>query len=128
MDEKTIKKEPKNEFKHSPPIKKNNIKINNKNININNLKTNGELSDQTIKQSFSRDEIINKKNDIIKMKDETIINDKIINIDTRIMKNNEYELNNLQYKEAIEEDKRTFIQYYFALLKTKHLLMFSFFL
>ena len=39
---------------------------------------------------------------------------------------NEYELNSLSYKQAIKYDKRTFIQYYFSLLKINNLLLFSF--
>ena len=40
---------------------------------------------------------------------------------------NDYELNELQYEDALKKDKRTFTQYYLSLLKTKHLLIFSFF-
>ena len=36
------------------------------------------------------------------------------------------ELNSLTYKDAIETDKRTFCQYYWALLKKKHLILFAF--
>ena len=39
----------------------------------------------------------------------------------------DYEINSLPYKKALEYDKRTYIQYYFSLLRTKHLLIFSFF-
>ena len=40
---------------------------------------------------------------------------------------NEYELDNLQYIIAIEYDKRTYFQYYWSLLKRKHLIIFTFF-
>jgi len=40
---------------------------------------------------------------------------------------NDYELNELQYKDALKKDKRTFTQFYLSLLKTKHILIFSFF-
>ena len=36
------------------------------------------------------------------------------------------ELNNLQYIHALNFDKRTYCEYYFSLIKTKHLLFFSF--
>ena len=36
------------------------------------------------------------------------------------------ELNDLEYKEAIKVDKRTYVQYYISLLKVKHLFIFSF--
>ena len=39
----------------------------------------------------------------------------------------DYELNSMQYKKALKNDKRTYFDYYFSLLKTKHLLLFSFF-
>ena len=39
---------------------------------------------------------------------------------------NDTELNCLEYKEAIKYDKRTYMQYYWSLLKKKHLLVFSF--
>ena len=45
----------------------------------------------------------------------------------KIMKYNDNELNELSYKKALKFDKRTFIQYYFALLKVNHLLIFSFY-
>ena len=42
------------------------------------------------------------------------------------MRYNEYELNTLPYDRAILIDKRSYIIFYFSLLKTKHLFMFSF--
>ena len=39
---------------------------------------------------------------------------------------NDEEMNNLEYELAIIIDKRTYIQYYFSLLKKKHLILFSF--
>ena len=38
----------------------------------------------------------------------------------------DYELNVISYKEAKESDKRTFFQFYLSLIKTKHILFFSF--
>ena len=40
---------------------------------------------------------------------------------------NDYELNNLPYIQALELDKRTFIDYYISLIKTKQLLIFTFY-
>ena len=42
-------------------------------------------------------------------------------------KYNDNEMNLLSYKMAKKHDKRTYIEYYISLLKTKHLLIFSFF-
>ena len=39
---------------------------------------------------------------------------------------NDFELNTLNYKEALEIDKRTYFQYYISLLKTKHVFIFTF--
>ena len=44
-----------------------------------------------------------------------------------IIQYNIYELNNLPYNEALKSDKRNYIQYYLSLVKTKHILIFSFF-
>ena len=128
IDEKEKKNEPRNELKHSPPIKKINIKKKkDKNIEINNLKTRGEITDKTLKQLDKSKEIFSKKNNLLKIEKKNKNDEKKINIDTRVMQYNEYELNTLTYEDAVKEDKRTFIQYYFSLLKTKHLLMFSFY-
>ena len=40
---------------------------------------------------------------------------------------NDYELNELQYEDALKKDKRTFFQLYLMLIKIKHRLIFSFF-
>ena len=40
---------------------------------------------------------------------------------------NDIEMNFLSYKEALKKDKRTYIQYYISLIKTKHILVFSFY-
>ena len=39
---------------------------------------------------------------------------------------NDYEIDNLEYKDALIIDKRTFSQYYWSLLKRKHLILFTF--
>ena len=62
---------------------------------------------------------------------------KKVNTDISIFKNreknkkdmnlNDYELNNLPYIQALELDKRTFIDYYISLIKTKQLLIFTFY-
>jgi len=44
-----------------------------------------------------------------------------------IMKYNDNELNLLSYKDALIYDNRTYFQYYLSSLKTKHLLVFSFY-
>ena len=43
------------------------------------------------------------------------------------MMNNDKEINNLNYKKALKYDKRSYCEYYFSLLKTKHIILFSFY-
>ena len=40
---------------------------------------------------------------------------------------NDFELNSLEYKEALEIDKRTYFQYYISLIKKKQLIIFTFY-
>ena len=40
---------------------------------------------------------------------------------------NDFEINSLKYKEALNLDKRTYIEYYFSLLKRKQILIFTFY-
>ena len=128
---------------------KNENKLNNKRINpiILNLtlyfKKNTNISDKNIPQStknYKQKEVLN----INKIKGEDIShksNDKLLfsnlkninylsnnnTIKNILIKSNDYELNSLTYKEALEKDKRTYFQYYLYLLKTKHLIIFTFY-
>ena len=49
-----------------------------------------------------------------------------IKINININNYNDYELNSLDYKDALEIDKRTYLQYYISLLKTKQQIIFTF--
>ena len=72
------------------------------------------FSNNYLKNSDNNDDIIkngNKKNNIKENK----------------YKYNDEELNSLDYDKAIKYDKRTYFQYYFSLIKQKHLLIFTFF-
>jgi hypothetical protein len=40
---------------------------------------------------------------------------------------NDFELNTMNYKDALEKDKRSYFEYYLSLIRTKHPLIFSFF-
>ena len=53
-------------------------------------------------------------------------NDLIVNAKRKeeYMQKTDSELNNLDYEDAKNEDKRTFFQYYFSLIKTKHIIFF----
>ena len=47
--------------------------------------------------------------------------------DINLSEYNDYELNNLIYKKALEFDKRSYFQYYISLLKRKQLIIFTFY-
>ena len=64
-----------------------------------------------------------KSNDSLIL-DKTVNNEK--NIFGKKKSYTEQELNNLEYELAKEYDKRTFLQYYWSLLKKKHLILFTF--
>ena len=113
------KKINKKKIKYNPPknkIKKRKLKV--KKINI--LKTNDDGS-----SNISKLELKNLKGGDIKGKN-ILINNNILN-NNIVVNYNDYELNTLSYNEALKLDKRTFFQYYFSLLKTKHILIFSFY-
>ena len=112
-----------------PPIKKIKKAIYKTNKKINVLKTNDNLSDKAIRnvdishrlliESEKRKQFqnINKENNNLNNK---------LKIEKNVLQQTEYELNILQYKDAILIDKRTYIEYYFSLLKINHLLMIPF--
>ena len=96
------------------------------------MKTTGEVSYGSVKKNDSSDLQIKSKNDLSKI--EKSIQKKNLNKRKRkkikknksIIKFNDYELNTLHYDEAKKYDKRVFSQLYFSILKTRHILMFSF--
>ena len=45
--------------------------------------------------------------------------------ENNIMAYNDYELNTMNFDDALKYDKRTYIQYYLSLIRTKHLLLFA---
>ena len=113
------------------------IKIFTKNNQVHNpnkkRKKNSFTNNQTIKSKsksalFSSSEIkennLNNLNDNIKEKIQEIKKDEIL-INEHY---NDYEINNLSYVKAIINDKRTYWEYYLSLIKTKQLLILSFYL
>ena len=103
-----------------PPIKTNNKNKRKKKSFINILKTNeNELSDKTGKK-FERSSF--EINPLETQKE----GKKVLKLNINILKYNDLELNILDYEEALKKDKRTFMDYYFSLLLTNHLLLFPF--
>ena len=126
QDKKIIKK--KKGFKR----KKRNLKKNPKKEEINNINNNNQLIQF---QNFFNDNNNNNNNfrqitsnneDISKNVILGINNDNNQNPET-ILEFKDFELNSMEYIEAIKSDKRSYIQYYISLLKNNHLFIFSFF-
>ena len=90
---------------HNPPLKKIKVKKTNNNFILNNF---NNISNKKTNPNY------NKKEQII---------EKI----KRIMVFNDEELNELKYPLALKYDKRTYCQYYISLLRTRHIIFFTFF-
>ena len=125
---------------------KNKLKIKNENINapprrrskkfqtvthidikIKNIKHPNNMESKTTlnKNSNKKFDLLNP--DII-LKEQNQIKEKIIINNFNVMNNyNDTELNQLDYKTALEIDKRTYFQYYWSLIKKKQLIIFSFY-
>ena len=140
-NKKKIKRKKKNNSnkKNNPPIK--NIKNKNKQKGNNELSLTNEIkSIQNLKCKNSESLIKNINNekgkigkDIKKLKKRKInklVTDAPFSESNSLNKSkrylNDYELNNLQYNDAINYDKRTYAQYYWSLLKIGNLFLFSF--
>ena len=89
-----------------------NHKKSQKNININRIK-NEIIKNNKISENKRSKDLINKK--LLKRNN------------NNFMDMNDKELNDLKYKKAIKYDKRTYFQYYWSLLKKKHLILFTFY-
>ena len=145
---KNLKKPTSHKINCNYPPKKNNI--NNK-LNNNYIRKSSEgelnLPKKTIKVEKNKN-FLNRKTKRKKIKNEEynkkLINNKkdivekakIFNTDKNNKNNfdkykikdlNDEELNTLEYEKALLIDKRTFFQYYYSLLKKKHLILFAFY-
>ena len=92
------------------------------NNNIN--KVNDPKNKRNMKIIEFNDNLSNSKNDLMKQNNKLKITQSF-NINNINL--NDYELNSLPYEEALKIDKRRYYQYYFSLLKMKHLLIFTFY-
>ena len=106
-------------IKHSPVKRKEKISIpieNENNIiieNKNKKKKNNNIRNINTEKGNKKGDKIYNIIKLVKLKN--------------IMDYNDEELNDLKYDLAIKYDKRTYCQYYYSLLKTKHIIFFSFF-
>jgi len=94
--------------------------LNNDNIISNNNKNNN--SDRPLENKSNNNNLTLYVNGSKKNLNE----EEIYEMSLKLNKLTIIELNNLQYIQAINYDKRTYCEYYFSLIKTKHLLFFSF--
>ena len=109
----------------SPKKKHKSTKLNIQNINID-IKGNPiKKNKRKMNNPFHTDLTTNNYNSFeqINMK---FTENQIYGMAMKINKLTDLELNNLPYKEALKNDKRTFCMYYLSLIRTKHLLFFSF--
>ena len=122
-----LSKNKKNNFMKKTKNKINKVRnkrIKNIKININNLKTNIEEINNNSNsinnfKDISKNEFVYPPNIKKNILNEQKINNKRINF-------NDYELNNLLYEEAKKYDKRNYLQFYISLLKTNHVIIFTF--
>ena len=109
-------------IKQRKKIKKINLKISENieaSISSKNVFKNKRIKNP--KHSLKTDIFIILKNNLNLNTDNNIINNNQQN------KLNDYELNTLDYQPALKIDKRTYIEYYFSLLREKHALIFTFY-
>ena len=122
-----FKDKKKSKTKFFPPKKIKGININNikneNNINNNNKDNDGEANNKTkVKKKKNKQNkftpLNNRKKTIKKMS---------IFRKVEPIKLNYSEINSLKYEDALIKDKRTYIQYYLSLIRTKHIILFIFY-
>ena len=116
-----------NENKNNPPPKDKYMAHSQKN-KIDNIKTNEEeskilaLPKLKLNKNKNKNQYLNNSslnNNDLKINKHTII--------SNISKLNDFEINSLEYIQALKLDKRNYIQYYFSLLRVKHILILTFY-
>ena len=126
---KRIKKDDDNlSFNKEKNPNESNKKLNNTNIEQNPKRKNIT----TLLRHNKRKKVIKGKKDNKNEKDNDIDKNEtfpnpIVKKRKRRKKYTDYELNNLKYEDAIDNDKRSFFQIYLAKLKKEHVIMFTFF-
>ena len=130
-NKKDIKKKNEDKKQKDEPPKKTNTKTKTKTKRKKKGKKNKKIN---ILENMSKFETMNDNSDLkfknnIKSKNNKNIEFSILNDTNNInlIKYNDNELNSLSYENALTIDKRDYINYYFSLLKTKHLILFTFF-
>ena len=111
-----------NNIKNSYILRRKKIDIN-EDINKENLISNNKFSYKE-KNSINSKSMINSE---LNNENQIIFEENNKKGIIQVYNFNEEEINSLSYEEAIKYDKRTFIQYYFSILKYKHPIFFTFF-
>ena len=81
----------------------------------------------SLKIKMEKEKNIKQKNKLEKKSEIIYKRDKLKERNKNILEYTDSELNSLTYKEALKNDKRTYFQYYFSLLKKKISILFSFY-
>ena len=103
--------------------RKNILSEQDKDSNINIMSNNEENNDNKITLNIISEDVAKDGKKSSQSKEKYSEIEKVKNI----MKYTDDEINTLSYELAIQNDKRTFSEYYISLLKTKHNLIYSFF-
>ena len=120
------KKKKRNKYRHK--LFTNSKKKSLSSINIINVEPTERNSNDLNRNNNNNRGILNNNIENININKELKLNIKeIITKTENIMKYNDEELNGASYEFAIKNDKRNFIQYYFSLLLTKHIIISTFF-
>ena len=132
-NEKDNKKSLFKQFKKDINKKSNDPKTNNSSREIIRIKLKRKseiITDKVYEKKYTLQKVYEKKNtlkkslSLSKNKDKNNINKEF---NQQIYNFNNDELDSMRYEEAIEFDKRTYLQYYVSLIKQKHLIIFTFF-
>ena len=117
-------------------LKRKETKISNNKMNKKNSASKNILSHRKgnniifISTDKSKKKVNKKNNNLINLKNNTKKNNSNNiseeKIENKPDKDNDYEFNNLSYRDAIKYDKRTFCDYYMSLIKNKQIFAFTF--
>ena len=109
----------KKDLKYDDQLKENSTDIftSSKKSNLKNNYSKSIIDDSKRVSNNSVNNILNNNNNKLKKKNKK---------KEKILDYNDYEINTIPFKEAVENDKRTFSQYYISLIKIKHILIFTF--
>ena len=105
----------------NPPFKKNNRNRRNKSIKLDKNNINNRYFNNQKEETIGNEKIKG-----IKFSSKETKN-KVLKKVKKVMAYNDEELNNLKYELALKYDHRTYCEYYISLLKTKHIILFTFF-